>query len=271
MKKLSVFISLLISLTMFLGLTACNNDNDNGVTPPETYPYTVTFNTKGGSAVEPKNVEVVLYSPTSIKENHILEGWYFDDKFSVPVEFPLSVDSSFTVYAKWKETLQSMTNRFDDFMFENGLKIEKSIPKNELNFSYEYSITSIGKAIHYIWKETYDSSTTNNVYVETRSFNIRFDFGDLTTGYGSCSYSKQTNSGSCYSFYEFDAIKKIGNIYRMDLVNTGYTNTGIETLESYAANEMQSNFELVFSDLKMEVSSIGLFSYILDYNYSYYE
>ena len=270
MKKLSIFVAMLVSLTMLFSLSACKNDNDTGTTPPEPYPYTVTFNTKGGSAVEPKNVEVILYSPTTIKENHILEGWYFDEKLTVPVEFPLSVDSSFTIYAKWKETLQSMTARFEEFMQEKENKIEKTKTENSLNFSYEYSIQTIGKAIHYIWKETYDSSTNDNTYIQTRFFNIRFDFGDLTTGYGTASYSMRTNSGYCYSYYDFSSIKQIGNIYRMDLNNTDYTNSGLDVSEEDAQNKLQSNFELVFTDLKQEYVSLGLYSYILDYNYSYY-
>ena len=41
MKKLSLFLVVLLSFTMLFSLTACNND-DSGETPPVTYPYTVT-------------------------------------------------------------------------------------------------------------------------------------------------------------------------------------------------------------------------------------
>ena len=65
MKKLSMFLVVLLSLTMIFGLSACkDNENEN---TPEPYPYTVTFNTNGGSAVNSKNMDVILYSPTTIK------------------------------------------------------------------------------------------------------------------------------------------------------------------------------------------------------------
>ena len=136
MKKLSMFLVVLLSLTMIFGLSACkDNENEN---TPEPYPYTVTFNTNGGSAVNSKNMDVILYSPTTIKQDYVFQGWFFDEKFTAPVSFPLSVDSNFTVYAKWKETLRSMQNRFAEFMKENDYVIEKELPKDELNFSHSY-------------------------------------------------------------------------------------------------------------------------------------
>ena len=54
MKKLSVFLAMLLSLSMIFGLTACNKDDNSDTTPSEPYPYTVTFNTKGGSDIAKK-------------------------------------------------------------------------------------------------------------------------------------------------------------------------------------------------------------------------
>ncbi len=253
---------------MLFGLVACKENE----TPPvlnEKPPYTVTFNTAGGSAVDPKNVEVVLYAPTSIKENHILEGWYFDSNKTIPAEFPLSVDSDFTLYAKWKESLRSMQNRFSAYIEAEGNAIEKRTTSG--NFSYEYKVEAIGKFIYYTWKRIYTDST-DSTYKTTYSFNIRFDFGDFTTAEGSVIFNHQQSSGICTSTYVFYSAKKEGSVYLLNLHETNFYNS---TSYNYEPKKIEQDIQATLFSALTDIQTatvaagIGLFNYILDYNYVY--
>lgn len=69
-------------------------------------PYTVTFETNGGSAIEA--VTVIngkrLEKPEApVRENYVFLGWYLDEAFSVEYDFSQSVTSDFTLYAQWAD------------------------------------------------------------------------------------------------------------------------------------------------------------------------
>jgi len=267
MKKLSIVLVVLLSFTMLFSLTACNND-ESGETPPATYPYTVTFNTNGGSAVESKNTDVILYSPTSIKENYILEGWYFDSQKTVPAEFPLSVDSNFTLYAKWKETLESMIKRFKDYMSSVDGIVEKEYVSG--SFSYNYEVSTIGKFITYRWEQKYTSSTDSS-YTETYNYSIHFEFGDFTTAEGGVTYNFKNGTNMCTASSKFYSAKMEGNTWLLNLTNTSLHNT---TSMNYTVGDIEVKIQGTLLGALNDIRTIGLgtvnfTNYILDYNYSY--
>ena len=265
MKKLSIILVVLLSFTMLFGLTACNND-DSGETPPVIYPYTVTFNTNGGSAVESKNTDVIMYSPTSIKENYILEGWYFDSQRTVPAQFPLSVDSNFTLYAKWKETFESMRKRFIDYMDTVDNKVEKNYIDG--NFSFEFKLTNIGKYITFSWKRVYTDSTDSN-YNSTYNFSMNFEFGDFTTVNGTVSFIHNDNAGICSAGFNCYSSKLEGNTHVLNLHNTLMFNSSSTNYNTaWIEKDIQAALVGALADVKSAVG-FEFYSYILDYNYVY--
>ena len=69
--------------------------------------YTVSFNTNGGSSIDPIKVaegDVLdkdkIEVPT--KQGEMLEGWYTDATCTTPYNFDTPVNNSFTLYAKWE-------------------------------------------------------------------------------------------------------------------------------------------------------------------------
>ena len=67
--------------------------------------YTITFDTDGGSAIDPiediaPGTVVELPSPGPTKTNCVFMGWYADSGCTVPFDFA-SVTESATAYAKW--------------------------------------------------------------------------------------------------------------------------------------------------------------------------
>lgn len=112
-KKIRLFAMLLALLMFFV---SCGSDNaGNGTTGNkstsdrpassnhETY-YTVTFKTNGGSSVSSKTVSKLESAPSTTKQQHLFEGWYLDEGLTIPVIFPLTLNSDTTLYAGWLRT-----------------------------------------------------------------------------------------------------------------------------------------------------------------------
>ncbi|MBQ8849932.1 MAG: leucine-rich repeat protein [Clostridia bacterium] len=99
--KLSKIFILLLSLTLVLSaLSACNGDKQDGEDSANVY-YTVTFNSNGGTAIEPKLVQHGGYvdePPTPEKDGFIFDGWYDGAR---KWAFSFSVDKDMTLTAHW--------------------------------------------------------------------------------------------------------------------------------------------------------------------------
>ena len=70
--------------------------------------YRVTFETNGGSAVDPQDVEentAINPLPTTEKENYIFDAWYSDETLTTKVTNDTPVTNNTTYYAKWLKTV----------------------------------------------------------------------------------------------------------------------------------------------------------------------
>ena len=73
-------------------------------TPGEGIKHTLSFNTNGGSIIEPQLVEDgdLAQTPTNpTREGYIFEGWYKDSNFNEEYDFYTKVEEDITLYAKW--------------------------------------------------------------------------------------------------------------------------------------------------------------------------
>ncbi|TNF06497.1 MAG: trypsin-like serine protease, partial [Bacillota bacterium] len=105
MKK-GLFVLVLLSFLVLL--VSCNSDLGQS----EDGPYTITFETNGGSTLTPMTVdEHDFFLPESIptKDGFIFAGWYLDANFLYPMAFNAGTASSLTLYAKWVETSDLIT------------------------------------------------------------------------------------------------------------------------------------------------------------------
>ena len=66
-------------------------------------PYSVFFDSNGGTEVETFYGSVILETPASSKKGYRLEGWYLDKDLQNPVSFPDSPQRNCILYAKWTE------------------------------------------------------------------------------------------------------------------------------------------------------------------------
>ncbi len=76
------------------------------IVPIET--YTITFDSKGGSAVDPVDVasnEFLALPENPTREGFIFSGWYINENYANPWNFTKDyATANTTLYARWKET-----------------------------------------------------------------------------------------------------------------------------------------------------------------------
>lgn len=69
--------------------------------------YTVTFDSKGGSSVDPQSVthgEKATQPAAPTRDHYAFEGWYTDEELTKQYEFDTPVTADITLYAKWRQT-----------------------------------------------------------------------------------------------------------------------------------------------------------------------
>ena len=86
------------------------DEGDEGETPTHPVTYTVTFETNGGSAVQPVTVDegtAITPAPETTLEGYEFGGWYSSADLSDDslVTFPYTPAGSTTLYAKWSKIL----------------------------------------------------------------------------------------------------------------------------------------------------------------------
>ena len=117
MKK---FIAILLVIITLLSITSCADEvyvphsksnpreTTGNLSSPEevkkTVYHTINFQTNGGSNISAITAEKgsQLNSVSTItKENHLFQGWYYDESLTTAAVFPISIEKDFTLYAKW--------------------------------------------------------------------------------------------------------------------------------------------------------------------------
>jgi len=108
MKNKNIFTFLLVIITcMAFALTGCNNTPDSGNNNEDNHTYyTVTFDSKGGSAVESQRImegNPVRRPDLPTYEGHTFNGWYKDEAATDYLwNFDTDrVTSNLTLYARW--------------------------------------------------------------------------------------------------------------------------------------------------------------------------
>lgn len=297
MKKLSVVMTIILSIVMMFSLTACNDENlsaeldvayekidelNNMIdelnqsindlstsitekgTEQELPKHKVRFITSG-SEVSEMTVNSIMYSPTTIKNNHYFVGWYYDAETICPVTFPLSVNSEMTLYAKFKETRESLAHRFSSYIATNTdseIEVEYPIVDSVI-------IKTIGELITVT--ATDENTTTSNGYTSTEkiSINISFKYGCIDECSGTITYSKTFQGNGAYEYYNemrsVVSVQKIGSFYQLYSRITSSFNDyeGIDT--NAVGVKIESSVDYALSDIYYALFQTGFEDTILFY------
>ncbi len=103
----------------------------------ETEKYTVTFDSQGGTEVEPQTVnkdEKVTEPEAPTKSGYTFGGWYEEASCDTEYDFDTAVTSDFTLYAKWTANGGVETEKYTvTFDSKGGTKVaSQTKKKNEL-------------------------------------------------------------------------------------------------------------------------------------------
>jgi hypothetical protein len=124
MKKMMVLFSGLLVVTVLLVVGCDNGNSDEEEEQKEEVvgaTYTVTFNTNGGAAVEPKSVKdgeaLGTALPTPTFADHVFVSWFTSDAdYAATAVFAADtpVKADVTVYAKWVDAAGAYGKQEDD-------------------------------------------------------------------------------------------------------------------------------------------------------------
>lgn len=107
------------------GNTENPDDPNEPEQPKET--HTITFNTTGGSEVQPVDVEdgnnlELPDDPT--REGFVFKGWFYDENCEDPFDFNMEIHESFTVFARWENAPEKYVVESDDDNFKLEFTVE---------------------------------------------------------------------------------------------------------------------------------------------------
>ena len=92
--------------------------------------FLVTFETNGGSVIEPITTSIIESSPITRKEDYTFKGWFLDKNLTVEITFPYSVEQEITLYAKWEaKPVETISFNMDSNNVITGLA---TAPEGEL-------------------------------------------------------------------------------------------------------------------------------------------
>ncbi len=109
MKKVGFFWFLGLGKTVKTVETFTVEVKANGTTGDEEIPegtYCVTFDSNGGSEIEPQYVnagKTATFPGVPEKEGFAFVGWYVDEECTVRFDFSTTIQSNTTVYAAWRD------------------------------------------------------------------------------------------------------------------------------------------------------------------------
>ena len=121
MKKYSFrILFVLLALMTLLCIAACSNEAEAPEPEPaETVQYTVTFNTDGGSPIDPVTVtkgQKVKKPADPTKDGFIFGGWWKDANYNAQYVFTSTVKKDLTLYARWYTTEFYMTKGWSELV-----------------------------------------------------------------------------------------------------------------------------------------------------------
>jgi len=111
-KKTLLFVTIfpLVAVVAYAAvglLLFMNRDNANAIdTTNKVAVYTVTFDTRGGSAVEAMQItsgQKIDNEPIPSKTDYRFLGWYTDIGYTNLFDFQTEIENDLTLYAKWVE------------------------------------------------------------------------------------------------------------------------------------------------------------------------
>ena len=122
------------------------DDNQGGDTPVDPNKYTITFNTDGGSDINPIQItkgSPIGELPTSTKEGYYLEGWFDSATGGNEITSETIPDGNIELFARWKKSVENAELEEDKLNIAPGDSQPIVITNpNEIDENYTYESTN---------------------------------------------------------------------------------------------------------------------------------
>ena len=138
-KSISLLLIALMMLAVLFISISCSGQ------PEEEQPSgcVVTFDTQGGSAIDPVSVEpgatVIKPKKNPTQKGYVFLGWYTDKAGTKEYDFKAAVNSSITIYAKW---IDQTTYEHSDPILPKG---SVALNSNSFTIPMDWSVNPKGK------------------------------------------------------------------------------------------------------------------------------
>lgn len=143
-----------------------------------------TFNTNGGSKINPIMSSEAITLPTPTREGYIFDGWYENENLkSGRVTSPYKADGNITLYAKWKEAGEN---------FDSAIEIKKGSHTFTAITSYTYFEFVPTVSGYYTFKCTSTADVDATLYGSNK-ISLQTD-----NSYGNFKISYSLQSGQTY-------------------------------------------------------------------------
>ncbi len=138
----------------------------------EALKYVVTFDSNGGSYVEPQRVEFLrtaLRPNDPVRAGYVFTGWYMNDALTTPYDFSLTITQDITLYARWVSTDNyypypggSSSNRYTVTFETNG---GSAVPSQTVSSRQFAARPESPKKSGYVFAGWYTSQNFDEIYI----------------------------------------------------------------------------------------------------------
>ena len=234
-----------------LTVTACNETHKN----PEGTTWTVSFDSRGGSAVPSQTVndgEKAVKPTNPTKEGYTFVNWYEDSSAVTPFDFSIAITANWTLYAGWQMSDTPIPpdppvpTQYDYYIniggVETGLESvnkDSGDPEN-LQAKYHASISSVtaGQAISFRNQQSETVKPGSDAEDDSNKNNISGDYDNGYTIHNDATnvevWFKQWQDG--YSFWITGYANGV-----VPPTPTAYTATIGSTTVSFEKQELESS------------------------------
>jgi len=156
-------ICILLAFVFAISLVSCDVTG-----APEEKGFNVHFEVNGGQVIEDMKTFHIESSPFTAQKGHVFEGWFMDESFTAPAQFPMDIDSDITLYAKWLRI--SHTESIPDASIKLAIGHEATMAKN---------VTPRGLDLELLQSKGYDTVVVEVKYTVEYEKDYKLPFGYL--------------------------------------------------------------------------------------------
>lgn len=231
--------------------TFSNINEDHTISVKYAKKCTVTFDSKGGTEINPDNVipgETATEPANPTKNGSTFKGWYTDENYTTLYDFSTPVNEDITLYAKWEESSQEESKHKIEYIIK-GTPNDNNATTNPTEYtegSTEILTIKNPTLSGYTFSGWYENEDLSGSPIASLNVSNRTD--DITL-YGKWIKNEEPDTTATYKVNHYledsnGTIDRNGKKYKLDTTDnkTGTINTSVtENSKTYAGYKAEQN------------------------------